>query len=252
MLKGGQALLVRWPAARYSTDIDLLGSQDSTDTAVEELIAAAALRLDDEIWFAHVKTFDQTHVERPTRKVIFMTMFEDAPLNYEVNVDVVVAGHHPRGTVTTTPLEPVFPTDCGPWPQTRVFPVEDHVAEKICAMYELHQVHRTPSTRAKDLVDLVLIALKTDIEGARMHHILADEVQRRRARHMVVDLPSTFQVPSRGWTRLYGEAARQALDLPGGLRTLDGVGALADAFITPLLQQAPPPGWWCPDERSWR
>jgi predicted nucleotidyltransferase component of viral defense system len=252
MLKGGQALLVRWPSARYSTDIDLLGNQDSTDTAVDELIAAAALRLDDEIWFAHRRTFDQTHVERPTRKVTFMTMFEEAPLGYEVNVDIVVAGHHPRGTVTTTALEPAFPTDCGPWPQTRVFPVEDHVAEKICAMYELHQVHRTPSTRAKDLVDLVLIALKTDIEGTRLHRILADEVERRRARQMVVDLPGTFRVPNPAWAGLYREAAQKALDLPDELRALDGVEAFADTFLTPLMRLTPPPGSWRPDERIWR
>jgi hypothetical protein len=124
VLKDGQALLVRWPAARYSTDIDLLSAEGTTDSAVEALKAAPALRLDDDIWFDHISTSEQSHVERPTRKVLFMAMFENARLNYKVPVDVVASGHVPRGAVTTEPLEPPFTSDCGPWPDARVFPIE--------------------------------------------------------------------------------------------------------------------------------
>jgi Nucleotidyl transferase AbiEii toxin, Type IV TA system len=253
VLKGGQALLVRWPTARYSTDIDLLSTEDTTDAAVEALKAAAARRMADDIWFAHISTSAQTHPERPTRKVRFMAMFENAPLNHEVNVDVVASRHMPRGAITTEPLEPAFPSDYGPWPDARVFPIEDHVAEKICAMYERYRTNGDPSTRYKDLVDLALFALKAPLSGPQMHQILRDEVARREQRGMVVKLPGTFQAPdSRSWASGYRKAARGVRGLPEELRTLEGVHALADAFITPLLQPGPPAGQWRPDERTWR
>nr|WP_285508978.1 nucleotidyl transferase AbiEii/AbiGii toxin family protein [Actinokineospora sp. NBRC 105648] len=253
VLKGGQALLVRWPTARYSTDIDLLSTQATTDAAVAALRTAAALRLDDEIWFDHISTSQQTHVERPTRKVRFMAMFENAPLKHTVNVDVVVSRQMPRGVVTTEPLEPAFATDCDPWPAARVFPIEDHVAEKICAMYERHRAGGNPSTQYKDLVDLILFALNVPLVGTKVHHILRDEVDRRTGRGMVVELPDRFQVPDlQSWTGGYRRAAQGVSELPPELRSLAGASGLADAFLTPLLKSRPPTGVWHPDQQIWQ
>jgi predicted nucleotidyltransferase component of viral defense system len=253
VLKGGQALLVRWQTARYSTDVDLLSTEQTTDAAVAALIAAAAQRLNDEIWFAHRSTSAQTHADRPTRKVVFMAMFEQAPLGHLVSVDVVAATHRPRGAITTEPLQPAFATDCAPWPAARVYPVEDHVADKICAMYELYRTGGNPSTRYKDLVDLALFAVKTTLPGAETHRILWDEVAVRRGRGMVLELPATFTVPDpRSWAGGYRQVARNVRDLPEELRTLEGVHLLADAFITPLLQPDPPAGRWRPADRTWR
>ncbi|MFD9964885.1 nucleotidyl transferase AbiEii/AbiGii toxin family protein [Amycolatopsis sp. NPDC058986] len=253
VLKGGQAMLVRWPSARYSADIDLLSAEDNTDAAVEALKTIAALRLDDGIWFAHLSTSDQTHVDRPTRKVTFMAMFENAPLHHRVPVDVVAAGHMPRGPIALEPLKPVFKTDSTPWPDARVFPVEDHVAEKICAMYELYRADARPSTRYKDLVDLALFACNTRLDGAEMHRILRDEVDRRRKRGMVLELPEAFRAPDpHSWAAGYRKAASDVRELADELRTLEGVTPLADAFITPLLRAEPPLGHWNPAEQRWR
>ncbi|WP_409493773.1 nucleotidyl transferase AbiEii/AbiGii toxin family protein [Amycolatopsis sp. cmx-11-12] len=253
VLKGGQALLVRWPAARYSVDVDLLSTEDTTAAAVEALKTAAARRLDDAIWFSHLSTSEQTHIERPTRKVVFMAMFENASLNYRVPVDVVTSGHAPRGTITTEKLKPPFASDCAPWPDVRMFPIEDHVAEKICATYERHTARRNPSTRYKDLVDLALFALKTPMSGEKTHEILHDEIARRRKRGMVLELPGRFEAPDpRSWTGGFRKAAQGVRELPDECRTLEGVRALADAFITPLLQAEPPAGRWHPEERTWR
>ncbi|HET6290366.1 MAG TPA: nucleotidyl transferase AbiEii/AbiGii toxin family protein [Amycolatopsis sp.] len=152
VLKGGQALLVRWPSARYSADIDLLSVEDTTDAAVDALKTAAALRLADHIWFSRLRTFE--------------------------------------------PLEPPFASDCAPWPDARMFPIEDHVAKKICAMYERHQAGGHPSTRYKDLVDLALFAVKSSISGKEIHEILHDEIARRRKRGMVVNPPAGVEARS--------------------------------------------------------
>jgi hypothetical protein len=46
VLKGGQALLVRWPKARYSTDVDLLrtGEDSTIDEAVTALIEVVSTK----------------------------------------------------------------------------------------------------------------------------------------------------------------------------------------------------------------
>lgn len=77
ILKGGQALLVRWPRARYSTDIDLFRTgQDATiDGAVDALIAATSIDMDDHLQFSHHDTSGETNAGQPIRKVRFKVMF---------------------------------------------------------------------------------------------------------------------------------------------------------------------------------
>ncbi|MEV6648122.1 nucleotidyl transferase AbiEii/AbiGii toxin family protein [Amycolatopsis sp. NPDC051371] len=251
VLKGGQALLVRWPAARYSTDIDLLGDQADTDEAVAALIHAAAAELDDHISFEHQKTTDQKHIDRPTRTVYFRAMFGNVELRRDVKVDVVVSGHLPRGAVVAEPLDAPFNVECDVWPEVRIFPLEDHVAEKICAMYEKHRIAGNDSTRYKDLADLAIIALNSPFDGAMLHATLLDEARRRRDRGMVLDLPATFTVPNSAWRSGYGEIAKKVRELPTEMNTFTGVQPLMDAFLTPLLQPTPPPGSWTPQTRRW-
>jgi hypothetical protein len=252
VLKGGQALLMRWPDARYSTDIDLLSDQNSTEAAVEDLIRAAGLELGDHIRFEHHATSEQTHVERPTRQVRFRPMFGNTQLNRMVSVDIVVSDDVPCGVIATESLEAPFATDCEIWPEVRIFPITDHVAEKICAMYERYRAAGRPSSRYKDLVDLVLIALNSPINGVQMHTTLQAEIQRRRARNMVLSLPASFEVPDKSWTAGYRSVARDVRELPTDLRILAGVHEVADAFLTPLLADQPPAGNWDPAERTWR
>jgi predicted nucleotidyltransferase component of viral defense system len=155
VLKGGQALLVRWPRARYSTDVDLLrvGAEATVDNAVEALIAAASTKLDDHLLFDHHDTSRETTANRPSRKVRFQVMFGLRRLSV-VSVDVVAAELHPVGQVSVERLESPFAIDSSPWPEIRMWPLEDHTADKIAAMYERHREELVPSTRFKDLVDL--------------------------------------------------------------------------------------------------
>jgi predicted nucleotidyltransferase component of viral defense system len=145
VLKGGQALLVRWPQARYSTDIDLLrtADEDTVDSAVAALIAVAAADLGDHLRFDHHDTSRETAANRPSRKVRFKVMFGLRQLS-TVSVDVVAAELHPRGELLVEQLDPPFAMESGPWPKVRVWPLEDHVADKIAAMYERHGERLAP------------------------------------------------------------------------------------------------------------
>lgn len=96
MLKGGQALLVRWPDARHSRDIDLLATGDNgdLDQAVTQLRAAASRDLGDFIRFEHHST-SQERQEREIRKVKFSAYCGTRSAGV-VSVDVVT-GLQPLG-----------------------------------------------------------------------------------------------------------------------------------------------------------
>ncbi|SMD12624.1 nucleotidyl transferase AbiEii/AbiGii toxin family protein [Lentzea albidocapillata] len=245
VLKGGQALLVRWPRARYSTDVDLLrvGEDATVDGAVEALLAAASIGLDDHLAFEHHDTSRETAANRPSRKVRFKVMFGLRQLS-TVSVDVVAAELHPVGQLTVERLVAPFVIDSSPWPEIRMWPLEDHVADKIAAMYERHRERLVPSTRFKDLVDLVLIACNSTLDGATTHRALHAEVRRRNSAGTHLVLPTEFAVPDPAWTTGYRAEAAKTKELSAEHRTLDGVTPLADAFITPLLQEQPPSGTW--------
>jgi hypothetical protein len=116
-------------------------------------------QLQRRIWFDHISTSEQSHVERPTRKVLFMAMFENARLNYKVPVDVIASGHMPRGPSPPSRWSRRSRAIAVPGPMRGCSRSKDHVAEKICAMYERYRTGGNPSTRHKDLVDLALFAL---------------------------------------------------------------------------------------------
>ncbi|MGW6936438.1 nucleotidyl transferase AbiEii/AbiGii toxin family protein [Lentzea sp. NPDC054927] len=252
VLKGGQALLVRWPRARYSTDVDLLRvSEDATvDGAVEALIAATSIELDDHLRFDHHDTSRETAANRPSRKVRFKVMFGLRQLS-TVSVDVVAAELRPVGRLTVEQLEAPFVIDSSPWPEIRMWPLEDHVADKIAAMYERHREQLVPSTRFKDLVDLVLIACNSTPDGATTHQALYAEVRRRTAAGTHLVLPGEFAVPDPSWTAGYRAEAAKTKELSVEHRTIEGVTPLADAFITPLLQEQPPSGAWAVERLRW-
>jgi predicted nucleotidyltransferase component of viral defense system len=245
VLKGGQALLVRWPKARYSTDVDLLrtGEDSTIDEAVTALIEVVSTNLDDHLRFAHHDTSRESAANQPSRKVRFKVMYGLRQLSM-VSVDVVVADTRPLGDIAITQLTAPFSVESRPWPTIRMWPLEDHVADKIAAMYERHGVGRRPSTRFKDLVDLVLIASNSPVHAAAAHAALHREVRRRRAAGTHLVLPDAFTVPDPAWTAGYRAAAANARDLRDDCRTLADVTPLADAFISPLLRDQGPDGTW--------
>lgn len=250
ILKGGQALLVRWPRARHSRDIDLLHAEDDMSEAVRELQEAAQRDLGDPLRY---EFRDTTHeqADRPACKVRF-AVYLGVKEMATVSVDVVVSKKAPYGDPVEEPLRPPVGIDLpAEWPHVRMWPLEDHVADKIAAMYERH-AEDTVSSRYKDLVDLALIALASELDGPSTHAALHAEVRRRHSTGVPLDLPAQFTVPDPvTWRPGYHQQAVRAADLPEQYRTIDGVHGLADQFVTPLLNPAAVPGTWVPDDLRW-
>ncbi|WP_214105303.1 nucleotidyl transferase AbiEii/AbiGii toxin family protein [Acrocarpospora catenulata] len=138
LLKGGQALLVRYPAeARLSQDIDLQRPDaQSTKEARGALLLAAQIDLQDFFTFTPGKYTE--HVDQiGGAKQSFNVVLGARPMG-SVSVDFVT-GRHPTSVPEIVKLAPgiaiPWPDD---WPDAQLYPLANHVADKICAMYERH------------------------------------------------------------------------------------------------------------------
>jgi hypothetical protein len=111
----------------------------------------------------------------------------------------------------------------------RVYPLVDHVADKIAATFDRYGKSHSPSTRYKDLVDLVAIASAAAIEAEEQIAALRSEAERRS-----IELPTAFAVPSREvWKRGYeAEVARSLLKVT---HTLEEALELMARFADPLV-----------------
>lgn len=249
LLKGGQALLVRWPEARHSRDIDLaVRGNGGLDEAVTQLRAAAALDLDDFLRFEYVSTSVEQQ-ERETRKVKFRAYCGTKPVTV-VSVDVA-GGLDPLGWPVEQVLEPPFAIDLGAAGAATacMWPLEDSVADKIAAMYERHRGQ--PSSRVKDLIDLIVIACSATLDGPTTHAALRREVARRTVNGVHLTLPRTFTVPDRrSWSSGYVAEAKRTRGFDERYRTLEKAEPVADRFVSPLLTEHPP-GRWDHTQCSW-
>jgi hypothetical protein len=127
----------------------------------------------------------------------------------------------------------------------RVYPLVDHVADKVVATFDGYgHAKQNPSTRFRDLVDLVAISLGATIAAEAQCAALRSEAERRD-----VTLPARFDVPDRAlWEPGYAAEARNSL-LPIA-HTLDEALDVVRPFLDPLLAGTAR-GTWDKDRRQW-
>lgn len=126
----------------------------------------------------------------------------------------------------------------------RAYPLVDHVADKVVAIFDRYGATSVPSTRYKDLVDLVAIATDASVEANAQRHAVASEADRRG-----VDLPPRFRVPDRSlWEPGYTTEARRSL--LGIAQTLDEALEIVAPFLDPVLADRAK-GTWSPERRAW-
>lgn len=76
------------------------------------------------------------------------------------------------------------------------YPIESQLADKICAMYEMHEGRA--STRFRDLYDITLIALNLEVDSEELALALKTQQQVRNIR-----LPLRFSHPGNEWLLRY-------------------------------------------------
>ncbi len=126
-------------------------------------------------------------------------------------------------------------------PHYQVFPLVDHLSDKLLATICTHKVgdQDFTSTRVKDLVDMALLLTTQRFSGPAMCVALATG-----AAHQAVHLPETFTVPSeKEWRRKY---PRVAADAPTAVPTFDEAVAIASRFWNPVLDRTLTTAHWDP------
>lgn len=250
LLKGGGAMLARVSHTRSTKDVDLASSSGDLDEAQAALERAAGQQLDDHLRFelttarATGRGDNQPGVQ--TRRLLFSCFDAQTGRKVgEVPVDVVV-GPAPVGTVeTVTPANRLaLPRDL-PAPQYRLFPVADQVAEKVCAT--LQDYDGKPSSRVKDLVDLVTIARTQQISMRELHAAIE-----HKRRHTNLDPITTFTVPDT-WERQYRTLAATTPSA-GGITDVHEAEQFVRTLVDPALAGdsdqtwSPGHGWHPTDE----
>ncbi|MGW9346328.1 nucleotidyl transferase AbiEii/AbiGii toxin family protein [Nocardiopsis flavescens] len=241
IVKGATALLARELAVRRTVDIDLY--RDTGREAAEHDLREAAVRdLGD--WF-RFETGRSTPVSDGANGVrVPVTSRLGTTVWTRFHVDVVAENIRMTGAAEDVP--PLPPLDIPGLERSgyRAYPLVDHIADKTCAILERHGPKQRPSTRFKDLVDLVSVVSRTALPADEQRTALYSEAERRD-----LVLPRGFSVPDRGlWEPGYAAEAARALALPAA--TLDQALALVSPFLDPLFNGSAR-GDWDPRTASW-
>lgn len=240
VIKGAAALLARRISVRHTIDIDVYHAGAIAD--IERRVREAA-QADIGDWMTFevgapvtVAAVGAQGARVKVRARIGITVWA------EFHIDIVG-----DGIVMTAAPEQVAPlTDLTVTGRDRLqwmaYPLVDHIADKVCAILERHDGR--PSTRFKDLVDLVAISARATIGANQQRRALAAEAARRN-----LNLPVSFDVPDRQlWERGYRAEARRTRGLDAA--ELDAALAAVSPLVNPLLDGTAT-GTWDPDSRRW-
>jgi hypothetical protein len=241
IVKGATALLARNIGVRGSLDIDVY--RDAAHAQAEaDLRAAAAADIGD--WFRFELGIAQAmdNVTRGAR--IPVKAHVGATEWARFHVDLVGSDIHMTGTPEDVPpLARVAMLDVEQHGY-RAYPLVDHLADKIAAIFQRYGRSRVPSTRYRDLVDLVAIITSASVPAGLQLAALRSEFERRE-----ISIPTRFDVPDRAlWESGYASAARGSL-LPIA-HTLDEALIVVRPFVEPLFDTTAR-GIWDPSPRGW-
>ena len=141
---------------------------------------------------------------------------------------------------STLPIEPVEIAGLRSVPY-RTYPIADQIADKHAAMIDIYAGQ--PSTRYRDLVDLVLIATTQTVDSGALNTALVSE-HRRRGTAPTAEL----SLPSEDWHVGY---RKLAVGVPG-FRFIDAADALeiVNRLIGPVLGGLTA-GTWDPGTLEW-
>jgi hypothetical protein len=241
VIKGATALLARRVSVRHTIDLDIYRAGAIAD--VERLLRkAAALDIGD--WMTY-EVGPAVRIRaagaQATRAKVATSI--GTRLWAAFQVDLVAEGIELTGD--PDPVRPLTEVEIltaarKTW---QAYPLVDHVADKVWAILERHEGR--PSTRYKDLVDLVAIAHRATVAASSQRKALAKEGRRRG-----LSLPGTFDVPDRRmWEQGYRAEARRTV----GLNETDLEAALTAVapFLNPLLDGTAT-GSWHPLTQTWR
>jgi hypothetical protein len=255
VVKGGTALLLRLDPNRTSNDIDLAYVAEAGEHAValEALVEAAAYDAGDffEFEIARGKAIevDPEHpLERAISVPVVARIGETAFAEFSIDLGLPrddaldVEWLQPEATLTGEPaVDEIAPV--------ALQALSAQIADKVCALFERHGTGGHPSSRARDLADIAMIATQKDIDGTELATNLRREERRRlKAQTLIEPLPAALRLAEEqiaDWGPRWRKATREA---PIGF---DEAQAVAARFIDPVLKNSAAGERWRAAEQRW-
>lgn len=232
ILKGGQGMLARTVSARATRDIDLLAEQTDLESSLAELKSLAAIDLKDFITFefAHAEPIKTEDEYRSGLSVSFVPLLGRKKMQ-DISIDLVV------DPIACGEPEVVRPADRIEIDgllvfDYRVYPSASSVADKLCAIIETH--NGRPSSRIKDLVDVLVYSTAIDFDGNELRERILAETKARG-----ILPPDRFSVPLQ-WhishKARFSKLIRET-ELPSRFSDLGKAQEFAARFFDPVLSK---------------
>ncbi len=208
VVKGGTGMLCRFGKVRSTKDLDLfrvgVGDNDSPARSAQYLVhvmngvtvgaytfgCASPPSSSGEDRDSHRVMV--TVASRGARPVATFSVDVSAKVHLSKDPDMAMAERSDRADIPGYPRR--FPV--------RLYPLENQMADKICAMYEVH--NGRASTRYRDLYDLAVMADRGVIDAPS----LIDAVREQQVRRSL-SVPRPLMPPSPTWPSEYDRAVRK-------------------------------------------
>lgn len=253
LVLGGNALLLRTRGGRFTQDLDLARAEhwSSEEELKEELEQVFARDVDDPFVFS--LRYLQEHDHRDaygygTRTAKASVVVQLGGHEFDAFTIDISKHRHIDTVVDFIDPVPVIEHDLlKDLPRIPVVPIENHLADKICAMYETYPGRISWSTRYRDLADIVRIVQGVEIDAAALVTMLDHERQRRR----ISSLPLEMCAPHESWTREYPKAAQQFAGFPRELLSVKDSLEFAGRCLDEVLNRSRVQGRWSPAQQMW-
>ncbi len=226
VLKGALALDFRLDATtRPTKDIDL-GRDDDEEAAIRHIAAAQQLDLDDFFTFAAIRTdaFDEADEFRAIRFRVRAELAERVFERFILDIGFSDPIAWVPDTIRTSDF--LSFADIAPF-DVPAIPLPQHLAEKVHAYTGTYGSTERPSTRPKDLVNILLIAGSEEIEASALRAALIATFEARDRQPLPAHLPA----PPPGWEEPYRRLAVKVGIEPD----LEAAFVFAATFLNPVL-----------------
>ena len=243
VLKGGSGLLARIPDARATKDLDFATNEKgSVEDALAEMERIAAIDLNDWCRFVptkHEESMDDNGYSRLLRLrfATYVGAEEKDPVLIDLSLDCT----------TTLPPERITPANRIKIAGVEeydylVYPLADQLVDKLCAIMELRP-GGYPSSRMKDLVDVVTYATHEKFRQGELRRAIKSECTKR-----CMDVPERFTAPE-FWKDRFATFAKGKL--PAERAGFDAASAIASGFFDPVLISSSGSMVWNPKSLVW-
>jgi hypothetical protein len=227
-----------------------LATEDAVDLAAAERSLAALVDTDlgDHLTFRLVRSaptgLGDNQPAVATRRLVFACIDADHDTQIDTMTVDIVVGPPPTGhPEVIEPANRLHLRRSLPTHPYRLYPIVDQIADKVCATMATNYPGGKPSSRVKDLVDLVVLAHTQVVGLAELRTAIA-------AKRVLsnIDRFDRFGVP-RDWSRTYPATAK-------GVPTAETFTAASAAervagLIDPALNDFAPDAAWDPQTLNW-